>query len=301
MAETAERQWSGKTDGGNFGQRFLLTTLRSVPVRAFYPALGVAVPFYCIVNHKAFGCIKQYFHEIQHFSKWKSFWKTIQNHFIFGKVVLDRFAILAGNSKQFKIEVPNNELFVKLLDEPNGFIVAGSHIGNFELLGHFFNQDKKFINIVVYDGENANLQSQRRASFLAHNVKMIPVREDLSHIFAIKEALDHGEIVAIVCDRVFGSAKTLTLDFLDRPAEFPLGTFVLAAQMECPVAALVAMKERGTHYRGFVKVFEQPTEKSNIRSRSKLIAEQYTDFLATVLQQYPEQWFNFYDFWHLNS
>ena len=300
MAETVDRQWSGKTDGGNFGQRFLLTTLRNVPVRAFYPALGFAVPFYCIVNHKAFGCIKHYFHEIQHFSKWKSFWKTIQNHFVFGKVVLDRFAILAGNSKQFKIEVPDNEPFVKMLEQPEGFIVAGSHIGNFELVGHFFNQDKKPINIVVYDGENANLQNRRRASFLAHNVKMIPVREDLSHIFAIKEALDKGEIVAIVCDRVFGSAKTLTLDFLGRPAEFPLGTFVLAAQMECPVVSLVAVKERGTRYHGFVKILEMPAEGANIRARSRHFAEHYANFLATILRQYPEQWFNFYDFWKLN-
>lgn len=297
MAQQLEHQWSGRTDGGNFGQRFLLSALKRIPVRAFYPALAVAVPFYCIVNRTAFQCIKRYFNEIHHFSKWKSFWKTIQNHFVFGKVVLDRFAILAGNSGQFHVEVPNNDEFGKMLEQPGGFIVAGSHVGNFELLGHFFSQDKKSINIVVYDGENEALQNRRRSSFLAHNVKMIPVRDDLSHIFAIKEALDNGEIVAIACDRVFGSAKTLTINFMGKDAAFPLGPFVLAAQMECPVVSLAAVKQRGTHYRGFVKVFGPHAEKLNIRARSKLIAEQYASFLTSVLQQYPEQWFNFYDFW----
>lgn len=295
--ETQTRQWSGKTGGGNFGQRFLLLFLHRVNVAFLYPVLFLVVPVYCVVNHKAFGCIFRYFNEIHHFSKWKSFWKTIQNHLVFGKVVLDRFAILAGNDRQFKIDVPDSRAFEEMLSRPGGFIVAGSHIGNFELVGHFFKQEQKTINIIVYDGENADFQSKRRESFLAHNVKMIPVREDLSHIFAIKTALDRGEIVAILCDRIFGSPKALEVNFFGRPAKFPLGTFVLAAQMEVPVVTLVAVKQRGTRYRGFVNVIPAPTEKMNIRGRSKFIAENYAATLENILKRYPEQWFNFYDFW----
>lgn len=292
-----ERQWSGKTGGGNFGQRFLLSFLKKVKVTLLYPVLIFVVPVYCFVNHKAFGCIFRYFNEIQHFSKWKSFWKTIQNHLIFGKVVLDRFAILAGNDKQFKISVPEAKDFEEMLGQPGGFIVAGSHVGNFELVGHFFKQDQKPINIIVYDGENADFQARRRESFQAHNVKMIPVKEDLSHIFAIKTALDNGEIVAILCDRIFGSSKTLEVDFMGRKAKFPLGTFVLAAQMEVPMVLLVAVKERGTRYHGCVRKLALAPEGMNIRGRSKFLAEQYAENLGLIVRECPEQWFNFYDFW----
>ena len=301
MAETAERQWSGKTDGGNFGQRFLFAVLKSVPVRVFYPILIFVVPVYCVVNHRAFGYIKSYFHEIHHFSPWKSFWKTIQNHFVFGKVVLDRFAILAGNAKQFVIDVPDNELFMQLLNRPEGFIVAGSHIGNFELSGHFFNQDKKKINIIVYDGEGATMQDRRRASFLSHNVRMIALSKDFSHIYEIKDALERGEIIAVACDRVFGSNKTLKVNFLNKDAHFPIGPFLLAAQMDCLIISLVAVKKRGTRYQAFLRIFDKPSEQSNMRQRSQFIAEQYSDFLASILRQYPEQWFNFYDFWRTES
>lgn len=297
MSEQEARQWSGKTGGGNFGQRFLLTFLKKVRVVFLYPVLYLVVPFYCIINHHAFGCIYRYFNEIHHYSGWRSFWSTIRNHLIFGKVVLDRFAILAGNDGQFRIDVPDRLAFEEMLARPGGFIVAGSHIGNFELVGHFFKQEQKPINIIVYDGENAAFQERRRDSFGAHNVKMIPVKEDLSHIFAIKTALDNGEIVAILCDRIFGSPKALEVSFFGRTAKFPLGTFVLAAQMEVPVVTLAALKQRGTRYRGLLKVLPEPTEKMNIRGRSKFIAEQYAGFLEEVLRQYPEQWFNFYDFW----
>lgn len=291
------RQWSGKTGGGNFGQRFLLKVLKSVNVVFFYPILYLVVPFYCVVNYRAFGCIYRYFREIHHFSAWKSFWSTVRNHLIFGRVVLDRFAILAGNSKQFKIEVDGQEVFTQMLDSSLGMIVAGSHVGNFELVGHFFHQDKKTINAIVFGGERAGLQRRREASFETHNEKMIPVTSDLSHIFALKDALDRGEIAVILCDRIWGSRKTLTVDFLGKPAKFPLGTFLLAAQMDVPVVSLIAVKERGTRYHGFVKRFDSPDPQLSVREKSQFYARQYAENLQDILRKYPEQWFNFYDFW----
>ena len=213
------RQWSGKTGGGNFGQRFLFSFLKKVKVKWLYPFLYPVVPFYCVINHKAFGNIFWYFNEIHHFTKWKSFWMTVHNHFIFGKVVLDRFAIMAGRGDQFKVEVTNRQLFEEMLSQPGGFIVAGSHVGNLELMGHFFSQDSKTLNVVIFGGENESLQGQRRKSFTQHNVNDIPVSDDLNHIFAIKTALDRGEVVILLCDRIFGSSKTLEVDFFGHPAK----------------------------------------------------------------------------------
>ena len=296
VEDSRQRQWSGKTGGGNFGQRFLFWFLKRVRVKFLYPVLYLVVPFYCIVNHKAFGCIYRYFKEIHHFSGWKSLVSTVRNHLIFGHVVLDRFAIMAGNEKQFDVDIPDAHVFNDMLSLPHGFIVAGAHIGNFEAVGHFFNQDMKKINILVFDGENPDFQARRQASFLAHNVNMIPVKADMSHIFAVKEALDHGEIVAIVCDRMFGSTKAVEVEFIGRQAKFPLGAFLLAAQWEVPVVALSVVRERGSRYRGFVSQLPAPP-RGNIRSRSQFFAREYAAFLEDVLRQYPEQWFNFYDFW----
>ena len=67
MAEDSsqnDRQWSGKTGGGNFGQRFLFAFLKKVKVKWLYPVLYPVVPFYCMVNHEAFGNIVWYFRNI---------------------------------------------------------------------------------------------------------------------------------------------------------------------------------------------------------------------------------------------
>ena len=298
MAQQTEVQWTGKTGGGNFGQRFVLGCLKFVKVTVLYPVLPLVVPIYCVVNHKAFGCIYRYFKEIHHFSGWKSFWKTVQNHLLFGQVVLDRFAVLAGNTEQFHLEIENEEGIRQLLDQPGGFIIAGSHIGNFELTGHCIRQSKKRINAVIYGGEGAVIKQRRSNSFTQNNIRLVPVTEDLSHLFIIKDALEHGEIVTILCDRIWGSNKTLTVNFLGKEAKFPLGTFLLAAQMQVPVVTIVNTKVRGRHYHSTVQPLPAPDPSLPIRKQSEQIAATYAQSLESVLRKHPEQWFNFFDFWN---
>lgn len=297
MAQQTEVQWTGKTGGGNFGQRFVLGCLKSIKVTVLYPVLPLVVPVYCVVNHKAFGCIYRYFKEIHHFSGWKSFWKTIQNHLIFGQVVLDRFAVLAGNTEQFHLEIENEDILDRLLDQPGGFIIAGSHIGHFELTGHCIHQNKKQVNAVIFGGEGAVIKQHRSDSFTQNNIRLVPVEEDLSHLFIIKEALENGEIVTILCDRIWGSNKTLTVNFLGKEAKFPLGTFLLAAQLQVPVVSIVNTKVRGRHYHSTVQPLPSPDPSLPIRKQSEQIAAAYAQSLESVLRKHPEQWFNYFDFW----
>lgn len=297
MAQQTEVQWTGKTGGGNFGQRFVMGCLKSVKVTVLYPVLPLVVPVYCVVNHKAFGCIYQYFKEIHHYSGWKSFWKTIQNHLIFGQVVLDRFAVLAGNTEQFHLEIENEDILDRLLDQPGGFIIAGSHIGHFELTGHCIHQNKKQVNAVIFGGEGAVIKQHRSDSFTQNNIRLVPVEEDLSHLFIIKEALENGEIVTILCDRIWGSNKTLTVNFLGKEAKFPLGTFLLAAQLQVPVVSIVNTKVRGRHYHSTVHHLPSPDPSLPIRQQSEQIAAAYAQSLESVLRKHPEQWFNYFDFW----
>lgn len=297
MAQQTEVQWTGKTGGGNFGQRFVLGCLKSIKVTVLYPVLPLVVPVYCVVNHKAFGCIYRYFKKIHHYSGWKSFWKTIQNHLIFGQVVLDRFAVLAGNTEQFHLEIENEDILDRLLDQPGGFIIAGSHIGHFELTGHCIHQNKKQVNAVIFGGEGAVIKQHRSDSFTQNNIRLVPVEEDLSHLFIIKEALENGEIVTILCDRIWGSNKTLTVNFLGKEAKFPLGTFLLAAQLQVPVVSIVNTKVRGRNYHSTVQQLPSPDPSLPIRQQSEQIAAAYAQSLEAVLRKHPEQWFNYFDFW----
>lgn len=294
------REWQGRTGGGTFGQKALFFIFRYVPVTFLYPVLLFVIPFYLFFGRKNCKAIYDYFHKILGYKKWKSFCSVIKNHWIFGQIVLDRFAIIASNKTHFKVDVDGNEHYWEVLEQPQGAIVTTAHIGCFEVLGHFFSQDRKPINVVVFAGENQQFSQNRARSFAKGNVKMIPILPDLSHLFFIKNALENGELLTIACDRGEGG-KSLQLPFLGVNTSFPTSTFHLAVKMNVPVLVAFAIKIKRTHYKGFFYKLQPSSEGKTASENVEALTRSYVKCLEEILKQYPEQWFNYYDFWNLNK
>ena len=295
MAE--ERKWEGKTDGGNFGQKFLLWALHRVNVCWLYPLLVVAIPFYLLFGREGRKASYHYFRDRHQFSFWKSCWYVLKNHICFGAVVLDKFALIAGNKGQYKALVTNDDIIQQKLNQPGGFLIAGAHVGNLEMSGLCVPHAQKRINSIIFGGESGDFQKKRIEAFTQSEMNMIPVEEDMSHLFAIKEALEKEEVVVIPCDRVWGSSKVVSTPFLNGEAEFPVGTFRLAAQLDVPVMVLFIFKEKWNTYRVLSKELKLTDEYSNSIQKSTTYCKAYVKELETVVREYPEQWFNFYPFW----
>lgn len=291
------KDWNGKTGGGWFGQNFLLMCLGKVRVVWLYPVLYFVIPFYLIFARKGYHAIYGYFRDHLHYSAWKSFVSTYRNHILFGKVVLDKFAILAGNAGQFTVEMQGDDAIQDLLAADSGFIIASAHFGNLEMAGLSIHQDKKRINGIIFGGERKQFQDYRNSAFGKMNINLIPVSDDMSHLFLIKNALDAGEVVTIPCDRFLGGKKKVTLDFLDGGADFPVGTFRLAAQLNVPVATLFIMKRSYSKYYGYAKLLTPSPEAQNSVQQAECLTKQFVSELESFVRRYPLQWFNYYQFW----
>lgn len=298
---SVERQWSGKTQGGRFGQRFLVGLFRRVRVTVVYSVLPVIIPFYLLFGRKGYHAIYGYFHHIWGYGAWRSFWLTVKNHIVFGKVVLDRFAVLAGKADQFHFDVDGRECFEQYLDTDKPCIIVGGHIGNLELAGHCMRQDKKQVNGVVFAGESANLQDQRQESLEQSSVHMIPIKDDMSHIFAIKEAIDRGEFVIVACDRTMGNTQMESLNLLGHPAHFPIAMFKMAVRSAVDMLAFFVVKGKGTRYKVYVRPLKMDTGAITLQDKIRSLMEQYVGVMESVLRIHPEQWFNYYDFWGLDT
>ena len=261
-----------------------------------YVFLYIITPFYVLFDKKGRKNIYRYFRTMHNFPAWKSASKVLANYLVFGKVVMDKFAMMAGNTKQFRIAgVSNTDQLDALLEQPQGFILASAHVGNFELIGHCFVQDKKRVNGIIFGGESSLMQQQREKSSAESNIRLIPVTDSISHVFAVKNAIDNGEIVTELCDRMFGSEKGFPATILGAEAQIPAGTFRLAAQLGIPILSLFIMKEHGTTYRGYLSTLQTDSSLTAM-AQAKNLAEQFAAQLEQVLRIYPEQWFNYYDF-----
>ena len=294
----SDRAWSGRTHGGNWGQKVLISLLGHMSLGGAYALLDVALPFYLPFNRKGFKATRKYFEERVGVDHRHSFGRAYATHRLFGQMMFDRFRFYSRGAEDYDVTIEGNEEILKRMASDQGFVIAGSHVGSMEMAGYMLGLKDKPINAVVYAGETASLQQYRTSVLDEHGVRMIPVSQDLSHLFVIKSALDAGEIVSMPCDRLFGSHKFLQCDFLGAPAKFPIGAFTLAAQLEKDVVALFNLKEGKRSYKVYVRPLEVEREGLGSRQIAKALTEKYVEELEKIVRQYPGQWFNFYDFWN---
>jgi predicted LPLAT superfamily acyltransferase len=92
------------------------------------------------------------------------------------------------------------------------------------------------------------------------------------------------------------SKKTVLCPFFGEPAPFPAGPFTLAAQRGAPVLLVFVMKEGRRRYKVLLERLPDP-EGATRQERVQFLADAYAAALEAVVRQYPEQWYNFYDFW----
>ena len=273
----------------------MVRLFRFLPLPLAYACMAPVIPFYMLFDRRGYQASYRFFRDRIGRGRIHSFLSVYANEFRMGQIVVDRFAFYAGRS--FKMEGNEMSVFNRLAQAEPGFVQLGSHTGNFELVGYQLRSIKK-MGVLVFSGETDTVMQQRAAVFSRSNIEMVPVSDDMSHLFRLNEILRDGGIVSMPGDRLFGSQKRFSCPFFGDPAPFPAGPFMLAAQRTVPIVAVFVMKECVRRYHVFVRqIGEKLDEALPSRVRAQAMAQEFAVCLEGVVRQYPTQWFNFYDFW----
>ncbi|MDR2118478.1 MAG: lysophospholipid acyltransferase family protein [Tannerellaceae bacterium] len=296
---TEARKWKGRTGGSTLGQQGLIVFFKCLHLRAGYFILAAVVPFYLIFSHKNCRAIYRFFRKRLGATPRQSFIGTCKNHYRFGQIILDRFVIFARGKSPFELEVIGGEYFDRLIRREKGFLIAGSHTGNFEIGGYLLHQEKKKIHALVYAGETETVRKNRTKVLKNNHIDLVPVLDDMSHLFTVHAALQRGDVVSMPCDRNLGSSKCVTCRFLNGEADFPAGAFSLADTLGVEILALFVMKESGRKYTVYVKPVQTKAPEAGCTRQERIAASvrSFAGELEAVVRRYPEQWFNYYEFW----
>jgi predicted LPLAT superfamily acyltransferase len=289
------RPWQGKSRGGAFGYRFFIFLITHSGVKFAYFFLAFVVIHFIPFAPLATRWSWYYYRKIKHYGFPKTICMLYLNYYRFGQVLIDKVAVRLGKQDHYQYEFENYDDFLKLLNGDTGVIIIGAHVGNWEIGGSFFNEYGEKINIVMLDAEAQKIKEVLASSLNRFPYKIIPVSErHFEHIYAIKEALDRKEYVCFQGDRKI-SGKAGVFNFLGKPAAFPTGPFYLAGKFKVPAVFYFSMREKGMKYR--FKFLIADAGHSGGEKPAHALMEQYVRALESVLQQYPEQWFNYYKFW----
>ena len=212
--------WEGKTRGGVLGYKIFVWTLKHLGLRFAYFLLSFVVIYFVAASGKAFRAIFNFYHDVMKYSRVKAFFSIYLNYYMFGQILLDKIAMLAGFQQKFTFDFEGEEYLRQMHD---GGLLVSAHVGNWEIAGQLLNRLEKRIHIILFDAEHQQIKGYLSDVLNTRNVNFIVIRDDFSHLLEIKQALANKEIIAMHGDRFIEGNKTVILDFMGKPAAFPIG------------------------------------------------------------------------------
>ncbi|MCL1821812.1 MAG: hypothetical protein FWG22_03205 [Prolixibacteraceae bacterium] len=292
-----ELAWNAKSRGGSFGYAFFIFLIKKIGVRAAYIFLASIVVYFIPFAPKATKSIWNYNRKILKNNIIKSVSKLFLHYYRFGQTLIDKIAITTGLSSRYNFKFDNYDHFLQLLDSGQGFAMIGAHVGNWETGSAFFGDYGKRINVVMYDAEYEKIKKLLEKNKIQQPYSIIPINKDaLVGILTIKSVIGRGECVCFQGDRYTDTDNVALRCFMGKEASFPTGPFLITAKLKLPAVFYFAMREKNFTYRFIFKIIE-PTQNGKFTDAMSGIMDQYIETLENIIKKYPQQWFNFYNFW----
>jgi predicted LPLAT superfamily acyltransferase len=284
-------RWDGKTKGSLAGYKIFLFFINFFGLGFVYRVLRVVTYYYYIFAVRPKSALISFYQEVLHFSPSRSKKLAKENFYIFGQTLVDRAAFLLEKHDRFSHTFENEQYLIDMRNGGKGGILLSAHLGNWETAGNLLKgRVTPTINIVMLDAEVENIKKYMDLSTGGSRFRIIPIKNDLSHVISIRNALVNNEFVAIHADRYLEGAKFIELEFLGRTARFPYGPFVIASKFNAPVTFVFAAKDgKYSYHLSATKPIDQ-------KMKPEEIARLYVDELEEKIKAYPEQWFNYFDF-----
>ncbi|HXU94438.1 MAG TPA: acyltransferase [Gallionella sp.] len=229
-------------------------------------------------------------------------WRDSLHHIgLFGETMLDKFLAVSGRYRFGQVRSEGAEEVYQAALAGRGGIIMTAHMGCLELCQAIAEQREGFrLNVLVHTRHAEQFNRLLKRLNPRNSLTLIEVTEIVpATAVMLEQKVSAGEYVAIAGDRVpVFSRRTVNADFLGHSAAFPVGPYVLASLLKCPVYLLGCIHEG----EGYTLHFKQLAERVELPrlGRDKAMAayaEVYSESLADLLKRSPYDWFNFFHFW----
>ena len=220
----------------------------------------------------------------------------------FAEHVLDRMIVWSGDTDLIEVDYQGTEILLELSQQRRGAILLGSHHGSSDLLRSVAERTNVTINVLIFAANAVRINEFFEKLHPDLRMRMIPFElGSIRWVFDVKAAIERGELVALMGDRVWESERDreVAVTFLGRRARFPLGPFLLQTVIGCPMIFTGCVRTGPARYRASAVPFAPGgvIPRSDRRKTAEELAQRYAHALEQSCLRAPYQWFNFFDFW----
>jgi predicted LPLAT superfamily acyltransferase len=219
----------------------------------------------------------------------------------FAQVSTDRLFLARGEFDRFAIVQHGEQVLYDLRDRGQGAILVLAHLGSFEVLRALSRETRLPVNVLGYFRNARRINAVLRRADPGIDTRLIEIRPgDPSFVLEVEERIRAGEMVGTMGDRVGFDGKAVRVPFLGGEAAFPTGPYLLAAALRCPVFLGFGLYRPPNRYDLVCEPFADQIVMPRGPERERALRELAARFAGRVehwCREYPDNWFNFYDFW----
>ena len=283
MAETIQR-------GSGWSIGLVLTLYRLFGYKfIYYLMYPVTFFYYIFAGNVKKSLIIYYEHLSLPFSE-KIYYEHLRQ---FAICMVDRF-ITKIDPDSYIYEYENREMPAETLRHAT--ILLQSHFGGWAASSNANNIQNR-LNIVMREVMLDEIKKIERSIDPQRDIRVIDLNGGtISASVQIANALLDDEVVAMMGDRAASKKAEIEMIFLGEPANFNKSPFQIAYKMEKPILVYFVIYKGIQHYRVEYLKIEMDRSKNEEEAIEEAL-KTYIGLYEKVVRQYPNQWFNFYNFW----
>lgn len=223
---------------------------------------------------------------------------SLRHLMLFAETLLDKLLAMAGRFPLERVRISGADT---MFSEGRGGVLVTAHMGCLELCQVLARQRKDITVHVLVHTRHAQSFNRLLARLDPHaRLNLIEVTEiSAATAVMLSEKVAAGDFVAIAGDRVpVQGERYVRVNFLGHTAPLPIGPYVLASLLRCPLYLLGCIHEGA----GYSLSFEQLAERVELPRATReaalaQYAQAFADAVTRLLRRSPYDWFNFYPFW----
>lgn len=292
--------------GAALGLKFLFSLYRIAGRRLCWYAMQPVLLYFFVTGREQRSASRTYWRRLYATKgetqepNLRQIWRHYRS---FGSMALDKLAAWIGDIRISDIVEGDLVELDRLAKRKPGIVIITSHLGNVDIL-RAVGASRGVDNLTVFaHTRNAVLFNQILSEANpAATVDIMEVQDiGPATLIELEEKLAAGNWIVIAGDRIplEGGKRIRNIDFLGEPAPFSEGAWIIAALLGSPVYALHCLQE-GEKYRIlFDKITDHVKRGRPPNDGLEVPMQEYARILQENCLKYPEQWYNFYDFWSI--
>jgi predicted LPLAT superfamily acyltransferase len=296
----ASRPWTARSIGSAFQHSIFYTIIRLGGRRWAYVILVFVVAWYVLFNS---GVRKRCgFYLSRRFpgaSPTQSLLNSYRLSLALGQVLVDRAVLGILGPQALNCGVTGREQLNTLLAEGRGLILVTAHVGCWQLGMASLGKLNSPINLLIHREEGDVDRHFFEHGDQAPPYRIIDPSGYLGGTLEMLLALENQEVLCIMGDRALGGVgSTVEVEFLGGPVPVPFSPYRLASASGAPIAVIFPHRSGADSYSLEVaRIIRVPENLGRAASAYRPYAEQYTQTLEKFVEEFPFQFFNFFDMW----